>query len=125
MRPIGRSLSIRAVATASHPVVAGGLRERGAERVSVSRPASPRSRHPRPQPTGPMTTPGGPMLRPGICSVTYRDLPPEEIVPLAAEAGLECIEWGGDVHVAPGVPDLARSEERRVGKGGSTEQEPT
>src|SRR5690625_7790707 len=54
-----------------------------------------------------MTTPGGPMLRPGICSVTYRDLPPEELVPLAAEAGLECIEWGGDVHVAPGVPDLA------------------
>src|SRR5690625_6345640 len=65
-----------------------------------------------------MTTPGGPMLRPGICSVTYRDLPPEEIVPLAAEAGLECIEWGGDVHVAPGVPDLAehtrvRTEEAR------------
>src|SRR5690625_7433277 len=104
MRPIGRSLSIRAVATASHPVVAGGLRERGAERVSVSRPPSPRSRHPRPQPTGPMTTPGGPMLRPGICSVTYRDLPPAEIVRLAAEAGLARIEWGGRVHVAPGVP---------------------
>lgn len=49
------------------------------------------------------------MLRPGICSVTYRDLPPEEIVTLSAEAGLECVEWGGDVHVAPGVPELAES----------------
>src|SRR5699024_11930088 len=103
------------------PVVASGLRERGAERVSVSRPASPRSRHPRPQPTGPMTTPGGPMLRPGICSVTYRDLPPEEIVPLTAEAGLEGIEWGGDVHVAPGVPDLAEHTRVRTEGAGRPE----
>ena len=58
------------------------------------------------------------MLRPGICSVTYRDLPPEEIVPLAAEAGLECIEWGGDVHVAPGVPDLAEHTRVRTEEAG-------
>ena len=58
------------------------------------------------------------MLRPGICSVTYRDLPPEEIVSLSAEAGLECIEWGGDVHVAPGVPDLAEYARARTEEAG-------
>src|SRR5699024_3698808 len=76
--PLARSLPVRAVADPSHSVVAGGLRESGAERVRVCRPPWPRSRHPRPQPTGTLTTSGGPTLRPGICSVPYRDLPPEE-----------------------------------------------
>lgn len=46
-------------------------------------------------------------IRPGLCSVTFRSLEPEEVVGLAAEAGLEVIEWGGDVHVPPG--DLERA----------------
>ena len=46
-------------------------------------------------------------IRPGLCSVTFRALAPEEIVVLAADAGLEAIEWGGDVHVPPG--DAARA----------------
>ncbi|BDZ40444.1 sugar phosphate isomerase/epimerase family protein [Microbacterium suwonense] len=46
-------------------------------------------------------------MRPGLCSVTFRQLTPEQIVPLAADAGLEVIEWGGDVHVPPG--DVARA----------------
>lgn len=46
-------------------------------------------------------------IRPGLCSVTFRALAPEEIVAVAADAGLEVIEWGGDVHVPPG--DLARA----------------
>lgn len=41
-------------------------------------------------------------IRPGLCSVTFRALAPERIVGLAAAAGLEVIEWGGDVHVPPG-----------------------
>lgn len=40
-------------------------------------------------------------IRPGLCSVTFRALPAEEVVDLAAEAGLESIEWGSDVHARP------------------------
>jgi len=47
------------------------------------------------------------MIRPGLCSVTFRQLPPERVVELSADAGLEVIEWGGDVHVPPGDPDRA------------------
>ncbi|MPV51366.1 TIM barrel protein [Pseudactinotalea sp. HY160] len=42
------------------------------------------------------------MLRPGLCSVTYRELTPAEVIDLARDAGLECIEWAGDVHVPAG-----------------------
>lgn len=48
-------------------------------------------------------------IRAGLCSVTFRSLPPERIVALAAAAGLDAIEWGGDVHVPPG--DVARAAE--------------
>ncbi|QRM31644.1 sugar phosphate isomerase/epimerase [Microvirga sp. VF16] len=47
-------------------------------------------------------------FRPGLCSVTFRKLAPEAIVELAAECGIEGIEWVGDVHVPPGQFDLAR-----------------
>lgn len=47
-------------------------------------------------------------LVPGLVSVTYRQLTPDDVVRLAAEAGLEAIEWGGDVHVPAG--DLAEAE---------------
>lgn len=46
-------------------------------------------------------------MRPGLCSVTFRQLTPEQIVVHAAEAGLEMIEWGGDVHVPSGDPERA------------------
>lgn len=48
------------------------------------------------------------LIRSGLCSVTFRAHSPEEIVDAAAEAGLEVIEWGGDVHVPPG--DLRAAE---------------
>ncbi|MBW8764484.1 MAG: sugar phosphate isomerase/epimerase [Microbacterium sp.] len=48
-------------------------------------------------------------IRPGLCSVTFRALAPVEIVALAASAGLEAIEWGGDVHVPPG--DVTRAQQ--------------
>ena len=47
------------------------------------------------------------MIRPGLCSVTLRALEPSAVVELAAAAGLEAIEWGGDVHVPPGDVDRA------------------
>lgn len=46
-------------------------------------------------------------MRPGLCSVTFRQLSPEEIAMRAADAGLEVIEWGGDVHVPPGDTERA------------------
>lgn len=48
-------------------------------------------------------------IRAGLCSVTFRALAPERIVDLAADARLEVIEWGGDVHVPPG--DTARAQQ--------------
>lgn len=47
-------------------------------------------------------------FEPALCTVTFRALPPEEIVPLAREAGLKAIEWAGDAHVPPG--DAARAD---------------
>lgn len=47
------------------------------------------------------------MLHTGLCSITFRQLAPAEIVALVARAGLEAIEWGGDVHVPPGRPAAA------------------
>ena len=48
------------------------------------------------------------MIRPGLCSVTFRALEVPTVVRLAAEAGLERIEWAGDVHVPPGDLVAAR-----------------
>jgi len=42
------------------------------------------------------------MIRSGLCSIAFRDLTPAAVVRLAAEAKLDGIEWGGDVHVPPG-----------------------
>jgi 3-dehydroshikimate dehydratase len=47
-------------------------------------------------------------MRPGLCSVTLRGLGVEEVVAVAARAGLGAIEWGADVHVPPG--DLAAAK---------------
>ncbi|ALA20257.1 MULTISPECIES: sugar phosphate isomerase/epimerase [unclassified Chelatococcus] len=51
-------------------------------------------------------------LAPALCSVTFRQLPPEEIVALARQAGLAAIEWGGDVHVPAGDVAMARHVRR-------------
>ncbi|WP_439902522.1 TIM barrel protein [Microbacterium azadirachtae] len=48
-------------------------------------------------------------IRPGLCSVTFRQLEPAAIAALAADAGLQAVEWGGDVHVPPG--DVARASQ--------------
>jgi 3-dehydroshikimate dehydratase len=48
------------------------------------------------------------MLIPGLVSITFRSLTPEKIVPLAVQAGVQSIEWGGDVHVPPGDANRAR-----------------
>ena len=58
------------------------------------------------------------MIRRGLCSVTLRHLAAEEVVAVAAAAGLGVIEWGADVHVPPGdeaAVDAARSACERAG----------
>jgi sugar phosphate isomerase/epimerase len=42
-------------------------------------------------------------MRIGLCSVTFRTLPPADVLATADAAGVEAIEWGADVH----VPDVA------------------
>ena len=41
-------------------------------------------------------------IHPGLCSVTLRASAIDDVARLAGECGLGGIEWGGDVHVAPG-----------------------
>ena len=38
----------------------------------------------------------------GLTSITFRGLTAEHIISLTKQAGLDGIEWGGDVHVPPG-----------------------
>src|SRR3954447_6657285 len=75
---------------------------------------SPNSVSRRPRAAGPwdptlsMTAMPKPYLSLGVCSVTLRACSIDEVVEVAAGAGLECIEWGADVHVPPGDLDAAR-----------------
>src|ERR1035441_2206467 len=58
------------------------------------------------------------MIIPGLVSITFRSLAPEEIIRLAAQAGVQSIEWGGDVHVPAGEVDRAREVGRRTREAG-------
>lgn len=49
------------------------------------------------------------MYKTGVCSITFRRFSAEEVIMLVSKAGLEGIEWGGDIHVPPG--DLERASE--------------
>jgi len=58
------------------------------------------------------------MIRPGLVSITFRSLNPGEIIDLAGRAGLEGIEWGGDVHVPHGDLETARRVSARTREAG-------
>lgn len=49
-----------------------------------------------------MTGATGVTPRLGLCSVTLRHLDVAGVLAAAAEAGLECVEWGADIHVPAG-----------------------
>lgn len=40
-------------------------------------------------------------MKTGLVSVSFRSLSPEAVIELTKRAGLDSIEWGGDVHVPP------------------------
>lgn len=46
-------------------------------------------------------------MKTSLTSVTFRKKSVEEIVDLVAQAGIDAIEWGGDVHVPPTDPAAA------------------
>lgn len=58
------------------------------------------------------------MIRPGLCSITLRALSVDEVVDVAVGAGIECVEWGGDVHVPPGDSAAAAHARRRCADAG-------
>jgi sugar phosphate isomerase/epimerase len=58
------------------------------------------------------------MLRAGVCSVTFRKLSAQEVIRLAAQAGLQGIEWGGDIHVPHGDLQTAREVARQTREAG-------
>jgi len=54
----------------------------------------------------------------GLVSVTFRALSPHKIVSLVTKAGLDGIEWGGDVHVPHGDLATARNVSRMTQEAG-------
>ncbi|MBZ0300969.1 MAG: sugar phosphate isomerase/epimerase [Anaerolineae bacterium] len=54
------------------------------------------------------------MLYSGLVSITFRALSTIEIIDLARTAGIQGIEWGGDVHVPPGDMMGARDVKHRT-----------
>lgn len=47
-------------------------------------------------------------MKTGLVSITFRQLSPAQIVDLVSRAGLDGIEWGGDIHVPHGDLEAAR-----------------
>lgn len=57
-------------------------------------------------------------MKSSLTSITFRKKSIEEIVALAQVAGLDAIEWGGDVHVAPGDQEAAQKALRLTRENG-------
>ena len=53
-------------------------------------------------------------MKPGLVSITFRGLTPQQIINGAVDAGVEGIEWGGDVHVPHGELATAREVAERT-----------
>ncbi|MCJ8329131.1 MAG: hypothetical protein HRT89_21700 [Lentisphaeria bacterium] len=59
-------------------------------------------------------------MKTGLCSITFRDLSVNEIIKLVADAQLDVIEWGGDIHVPQGNIKLAEETARLTREAGLT-----
>lgn len=51
----------------------------------------------------------GVVIKSGLVSITFRQLKPQEVVALVSKAGLQGIEWGGDIHVPHGDVKTAKA----------------
>ena len=60
------------------------------------------------------------MTQIGLCSVTFREKTPSQIIKLAKASGLDTIEWAGDVHVPIGYLDVAQSVGQETRQAGLT-----
>lgn len=58
------------------------------------------------------------MIKTGLVSVTFRKFSVNEIVALVSEAGLDGIEWGGDVHVPHGDVKAAENAAKLTAEAG-------
>jgi 3-dehydroshikimate dehydratase len=54
------------------------------------------------------------MINTGLVSVTFRQEKPKAIVDLVRQAGLDAIEWGGDIHVPHGDELIAHTVRQRT-----------
>jgi sugar phosphate isomerase/epimerase len=54
------------------------------------------------------------MLYSGLCSITFRQLSIDEIIDLCQKAGIDGIEWGGDVHVPAGDIEIAQAVKNKT-----------
>ncbi len=57
-------------------------------------------------------------LTTGLVSITFRQLAVPRIVELVAQAGLQAIEWGGDIHAPPGQAEVAREVRKHTEQAG-------
>jgi len=57
-------------------------------------------------------------MKTGICSITFRQFDVKQVADLVKEAGLDAIEWGGDVHVPPGDLKAAQTARRATDRAG-------
>lgn len=55
-----------------------------------------------------------PSLLPGLCSISFRRYSPKEVLEFASSAGLQAVEWGGDIHVPPGDMAIAKKVRRQT-----------
>jgi 3-dehydroshikimate dehydratase len=57
-------------------------------------------------------------MKTGLLSVTFRKLSPDHIIRLVSQAGLQVIEWGGDIHVPHGDIEIAEQVGRMTREAG-------
>ena len=57
-------------------------------------------------------------LLPGLVSISFRGRTPAELIAACVRAGLQGIEWGGDIHVPHGNLDVAREVAARTREAG-------
>ena len=54
----------------------------------------------------------------GLVSATFRQLTADDVIKLVKQAGLDGIEWSGDLHCPPGFTDLAKGIKEKTEEAG-------